>query len=304
MLKGALVVQVAFLLTEVFGGLSFNSLALLSDAAHMLADVGAIALALFAASLARRPATPRRTYGYLRAEVLAALANATTLIAASLWIVYQAVGRFIAPQVVQGNGVAVVATLGIAANLVTAGLLMRADRTNLNVRATLIHSLIDAMSCAAVLVSGVIIAATGIHQIDSVASLLIAAMAISGTWGVFKSAMNLLLDAAPDGCSGDDVKAALIEHDAIADVEHVRVWSVGQRDVAVSAHLRTHEGTHVSHGLISGLRHELEHRFGAKHVTLQVAPTGDGLGHEHDHHDHGHNHSHGHHHGHSHAHAH
>jgi cobalt-zinc-cadmium efflux system protein len=273
MLQAAFVVQAAFLVTEVIGGLSFNSLALLSDAAHMLADVGAIGLALFAASLAKRPATAKRTYGFARAEVLAALANATMLLAASAWIIVEAVHRFSAPQVVQGDGVAVVAGIGIAANLVTAGFLMRADRTNLNVRATLVHSLIDATSCAAVLISGAVIAATGFHRIDSVASLLIAVMAISGTWTVFTAALNLLLDAAPSSCDADDVRAALAAHASVDAVSEVRVWSIGQREVAVSAHVVAHDGTAVTSGLIQDLRHELQRRFGVSHATLQVVAS-------------------------------
>jgi cobalt-zinc-cadmium efflux system protein len=310
MLRAAFVVQLAFLVIEVVGGLSFNSLALLSDAAHMLADVGAIGLALFAAALAKRPATAGRTYGFARAEVLAALANSTTLLLASVWIIVEAVQRFAAPQAVGGNGVAIVAALGIAANLVTAGFLMRADRENLNVRATLIHSLIDAMSCGAVLLSGVLIAATGVRQIDSVASLLIAFMAITGTWGVFKSAMNLLLDAAPASCDGDAVRAALMAHPAVAEVDDVRVWSIGQREVAVSAHLRAAPGASIDARLVDSLRRELEHRFGVTHATLQLLPAdhteaapqltptppvGGG-------HDHGHDRAHVHAHGHSHAH--
>jgi cobalt-zinc-cadmium efflux system protein len=270
MLQMAFVVQLAFLITEIAGGMAFHSLALLSDAAHMLADVGAIGLALFAASLAKRPATATRTYGYARAEVLAALANAATLLAASAWIIVESVQRFSSPVVVQGGGVAAVAGLGIVANLATAGFLMRADRTNLNVRATLIHTLIDATSCAAVLVSGAVISATGIEQIDSIASLLIAVMAIAGTWKVFTSAINLLLDAAPVGCDADQVRTVLSSHRGVEQVDDVRVWSIGQRDIAVSAHVRTGPAVHASNALVHDLRHDLEHRFGVTHATIQV----------------------------------
>lgn len=271
MLKLALYVQALFLLAEVAGGIVFNSLALLSDAAHMLADVGALALALFAAHIATRPPTARRTYGFARAEVAAALFNAMTLVLAGAWILYEAFSRLRSPEIVGGAGVMLIAAAGLGANLFTAWLLMRADRSNINIRAALAHTLVDAASSIGVLVAGFVVYATGFAAADTVASLLIALLAIHGTWGILRQSLDSLLDAAPDGIDVDRVVAVLRGQPLVTQVHDVHVWSLGARTNAMSAHVLVKPHARVD-VVIADLRARLHAQLGIEHATLQVAP--------------------------------
>lgn len=168
-------------------------------------------------------------------ETLAALLNAATLVGASIWIIYEATHRLLNPVALDGGGVAVIAFLGLLANGVATWLLMSADRTNLNVRAAMMHSLMDALSSVGVLVAGGIIAVTGFVAIDSLASYLIAALSIAGTVGIVRSATNSLLDAAPDDIDAPRVAAVLTGHELVTEVHDVHVWSIGSNQHAATA---------------------------------------------------------------------
>jgi len=259
-----------FLFAEVIGGVAFNSVALLSDAAHMLMDVGALALALVAAEFAARPASNRRTYGFGRVETLAALFNAATLIGASVWIIYEATNRLINPVIVDGGGVAVIAFLGLVANGAATWLLTRADRTNINVRAAMMHSLMDALSSVGVLIAGGVIALTGFAAIDPLASYLIAALSIAGTVGIVKSATNSLLDAAPDTKDAAHVGAALAQHPMVTQAHDVHVWTIGTNQHAATAHVLVRPDQDIG-DMIEELSGLLRTNVGLQHVTLQVA---------------------------------
>ena len=270
-LKQALAINAAFLLAEVLGGWLFNSVSLLSDAAHMLMDVGALALALVAASLAARPTTSQRTYGYARIEMLAALINAGTLILASIWIIYEALQRLMNPVYVDGPGVIIIAVAGLGANAWATWLLARADRDNPNIRAAMLHSLMDAASSVGVIIAGLIIATTGMTIVDPLAGFLIAGLSIAGTWGVLRSTLNSLLDAAPQHADATTIATALLANDDVVQVHDVHVWEIGPRQHAVTAHVLVHPAADVG-AVIERLDHDLRHHHGLSHVTLQVAP--------------------------------
>lgn len=270
LLQLALLVQGAFLLVEVVGGLLTNSLALLGDAAHMLADVGALGLALLAAQLAARPPDPRRTWGMPRAELLAATINSATLVVSCCWIAYEAVRRLFVPEQVHGPGLIGIAIAGLAANVLGAWLLGRADRDNVNIRAAMAHLLVDAASSVAVIFAGVVIALGGPVAIDTLASLLIAVVAVRGTWPVLRSALDSLLDAAPSGATALDVARTLGRAAGVTQVHDVHVWEPGPRRIAATAHVLVRPGTDIG-GAILDLRAMLDRELGIDHATLQVA---------------------------------
>lgn len=271
MLKLALAVQFAFLVLEVVGGIITNSLALLGDAAHMLADVGALALALLAANLAARSIDARRTWGMPRAEVLAALVNSVTLVLSCGWIAVEAVRRLFEPERVAGPGLIAIAAAGLAANLLGAWLLARADRENVNIRAAMAHLLVDAASSVGVIVAGIVIALGGPVLVDTAASLLIAVVAVRGAWPVLRSALDSLVDAAPSGIDATAVAHVLQRAPAVTGVHDVHVWEPGPRRIAATAHVLVEPNVDVG-GAIVDLRELLARELGIDHVTLQVAP--------------------------------
>jgi cobalt-zinc-cadmium efflux system protein len=195
MLKVALVVQIVLLCAEVFGGIAFNSLALLSDAAHMLADVGAMVLALWAASIAHRHVAG--TSGHTRPELLAATINASTLLLASVWIVYEAFHRITSPDLIAAGPAAAIAVLGLGANLVTVWVLRRADQGNLNIKAAVAHAATDAMSSVGVIVAMLVVGATGIVIIDPLLSVVLAVIIVRMALPLFRNSLAHLRAHTP-----------------------------------------------------------------------------------------------------------
>lgn len=270
MLQLALGIQLVFLLTEVAGGIVTNSLALLGDAAHMLADVGALALALFAARLASRPANSRRTWGMPRAEMIAAAVNSGTLIVSCGWIAFEGIRRLMAPEPVDAQGLMVIAVAGLLANLAGAWILAQADRDNVNIRAAMAHLLLDAASSVGVILAGVVIALGGPVAVDALASLLIAAIAVRGTWPILRMSLDSLLDAAPPGVTLDDIVRVLATAPSVTQVHDVHVWEPGPRRIAATAHVLIAPGVDIG-SAIADLRRMLTDQLGIDHVTLQVA---------------------------------
>lgn len=259
-----------FLVVEVVGGLAFNSLALLSDAAHMLTDTAAYALALFAAWAGSLPPTGRRTYGYARAEILAALVNGATLIAASAWIVFEALVRLRDPEPVGGAGVIAVATVGLVANLAVVALLARADRHNLNIRAAMLHGATDALASVGVLVAGVLVATTGMQRADSIASLVIAVLITWGSWRLVRESVDVLLDAVPAHVDATQVAEEILACDAVTQVHDLHVWTLSPGVVALSAHVRVASGADHEQ-VVRQLAARMQERFGIAHCTIQPA---------------------------------
>lgn len=270
LLRLALYVQLAFLILEVVGGVITNSLALLGDAAHMLADVGALALALLAARLAARAVDARRTWGMPRAEVVAAAVNSGTLVISCAWIAWEGIHRLLRPEPIDGGGLMAIAAAGLVANLLGAWILAQADRDNVNIRAAMAHLLVDAASSIGVIVAGVVIALGGPLAIDAIASLLIAFVAVRGTWPVLRAALDSLVDAAPAGADMNDVARVIGSAPGVTELHDVHVWEPGPRRIAATAHVLVAPGVDIGSAIVE-LRRMLTDQLGIDHVTLQVA---------------------------------
>jgi cobalt-zinc-cadmium efflux system protein len=236
-LRLSLILNAGFMIVEVAGGIAFNSLALLADAAHMASDVGGLAIAMVAQSLTGRSPTARHSYGLKRAEVLGALTNGLLLVGVSAWIVYEAIGRLGEPGDVAGWGLLVVATAGLAVNLVSAQLLHRAAGASLNMRGAFLHMMADAAGSVGAIAAGIAIVVWGATWVDSVASMLVALLVLWATWGLLRDAAAVLLEGTPRGLDPDAVVATLAHVDGVSAVHHLHIWSLSSEEPALSAHV-------------------------------------------------------------------
>ena len=271
-----LALTLAFTAVEVVGGLLTGSLALLADAAHMLSDNLALTLALVAVSLAGRPSTPERSFGYQRAEVLAALANGVILVVLAIWIFVEAWGRFDDPPDVLAGWVAVVAVVGLAVNLASAAILHRAGHDTLNVRAALRHVLADALGSAGVLVAALVILLTGWRYADPLAGALIAILVLVSSWSVIRDSVHILLEGAPPGIDARGLGRRLAEMPGVVEVHDLHVWTITSGFPALSAHVLVERGDDC-HARRRELEDLLLQEYGIAHTTLQVdhvAPPG------------------------------
>lgn len=256
-----------FVGAEVVFGLAANSVALLADAAHNLADVLALLLSWGAASLGRRLPSQRRTYGWGRGTILAALVNAGVLLVGVGAIGFEALRRFGDPQPVAGVTVMAVAAVGIVVNGFTA-LLFARGQADLNIRAAFLHMLADAAVSAGVVIAAFVILRTGWHWIDPAVSLVIAAVIAIGTWGVLRDAVNLSVDGVPAGIAHAEVQAALGALPGVSEVHDLHIWGLSTTETALTAHLVRE--TDDDCALILKANQELQQRFGIGHVTLQL----------------------------------
>ncbi|HUQ22287.1 MAG TPA: cation diffusion facilitator family transporter [Gaiellaceae bacterium] len=264
----ALVLVLGFAGLEAVAGLASGSLALLADAAHMLSDTLALALALFAAWLAQRPATPERSFGWRRAEVLAALANALVLVALGAWIVWAAVGRLSDPPRVTGAWVVAAGLAGLLVNLVAARVL-HAGGSGLNVRAAMLHVLADLASSAGVVLAGVLVLATGWAYADPIVAIVIGMLVVLSTGGVLRETIGVLLEGAPAGMDAREVGAAIAAADGVVGVHDLHLWTITSGFPALSAHVLVAAGTDC-HAIRRDLEVVLRDRFALTHTTLQV----------------------------------
>jgi cobalt-zinc-cadmium efflux system protein len=267
-LRIALVLTAGFAVIEAAGGWWAGSLALLSDAGHMVTDVAALAIALFAQHLAARPPSRRASYGYARAEVIAAFSNALIMLAVVGWIAFEAVRRLLSPAPVSGGIVIAVAAAGLAANMLCAWLLSRGR--SLNSRAALVHVLGDMAGSVAALVSGAVIAATGWVPIDPLLSLFVAVLILYSTWLLLKAAMPILMQGVPAHLSYDEIGGALARVPGVTTVHDLHVWHMTSERAALSAHLVIRDAAEWPETLAAAQR-LLAERFGIDHVTLQPA---------------------------------
>jgi cobalt-zinc-cadmium efflux system protein len=274
-LTAALVLIVSFMAVEVVVGILASSLALLSDAAHMLTDAGAIALALLAARLARRPAGGEFTFGLRRAEILSAQLNGATLVALSAVVVYEGIRRLVEPPDVEGVPVLAVAIVGIAVNLAATSVLAGADRRSLNVEGAFQHVLTDLFAFVATAVAGLVIVLTGFGRADGIAALLVAALMLRSGYGLLRDSGRVLLEAAPRGLDPGEIGRALAAEHHVVEVHDLHVWEVTSGFPSLSAHVvvRTGCDTQAHRRQLADM---LRERFGIEHTTLQVeaAPTG------------------------------
>ena len=253
---------------EALIGLAAGSLALLADAAHMLSDALALGLALFAAWLAHRPATPQRSYGWRRAEVLAALANALVLVALGIAIVWSAIGRLSDPPGVTGGWVLAAGVAGLVVNVVAARVLHGAG-SGLNVRAAMLHVLADLASSAGVVGAGLVVLVTDWTYADPIAAILIGVLVVASTGGVLRETVGVLLEGAPAGMDAREVGAAIAATDGVVGVHDLHLWTITSGFPALSAHVLVAPGADC-HAIRRELEALLRDRFDLSHTTLQV----------------------------------
>ena len=268
-LMGALVLNGLFLFVEAGVGWVTGSLALLSDAAHMLGDVGALVLALGAAQVATMEATHSTSFGYRRAEPLGAFVNGLAMLLAIGWIVYEAVDRLASgvPEVA-GMPILVVGVIGLAINLGSAWFLARADDGNLNVRGALLHMLADALGSVGAIIAAVLVM-TGMAAADVIISLAIALLVLWATWSLLRDSAAVLLEFAPRGLDVPKVLASISASPGVLGVHDLHVWSLDGKTALMSAHVRVDE-TRKTDAVCAELSELLAHEFGIRHVTLQV----------------------------------
>jgi cobalt-zinc-cadmium efflux system protein len=260
------------MVAEVTVGVLAGSLALLSDAAHMLTDAAALALSLAAARLATRPAEGAMTFGLGRAEILSAQANGITLLVLGLLIVYDAIRRLASPSGVDGAAVVIVAIVGVAVNLQAARILAPrgADGTrSLNVEGSYKHIITDLYGFIATAAAGIVVLATGFSRADPIASLLIAGLMLHASYGLLKASGRIFMEAAPSGLDPAEIGRALAAHAGVVEVHDLHVWEVTSDFYALSAHVVVHAGDDC-HARRRELQRLLDERFGIRHTTLQV----------------------------------
>jgi cobalt-zinc-cadmium efflux system protein len=268
-LELTLALTVAFTVVEVVGGLLTGSLALLADAGHMLSDDLSLGLALFAIWLASRPATPQRSFGYQRAEILAALANGVALVAIAIWIVIEALGRLGDPPSIDGAPVMIVATAGLAVNLIAFRILSRGAGESLNVAAAMRHVLADLAGSVGVLVAGLLILTTGWEEADPIIGGLIGLLVGASALPILRDSIRVLLEQAPEGLDANEIGTAMATAPGIKEVHDLHVWTITSGFPALSAHVLVAAGDdcHARRAELEGL---LSDRFGIEHTTLQV----------------------------------
>ncbi|HEX5579990.1 MAG TPA: cation diffusion facilitator family transporter [Gemmatimonadaceae bacterium] len=271
----ALALAGTYMVAEAVGGVVTNSLALLADAGHMLSDVAALALSLFALRIAERPPSPRRTYGYYRTEILAALVNGATLVAISIFIFVEAWHRFREPPEVEGALMMWIAVGGLLVNLASLRILSGGREGSLNVRGAWLHVLSDALGSVGVIVSGVLIWAFGWRWADPAASVAIALLVVLSSWNLLRETVSVLMESVPAHIDIDDVRDEIAGFPSVAAVHDLHVWSITSGMVALSAHVRVTEELHCN-AVLAGLRARLRERFGIDHVTIQVEHEGFG----------------------------
>jgi cobalt-zinc-cadmium efflux system protein len=269
----ALLLIGGFTVVEVGAGILAGSLALLADAAHMLSDTASLGLAFFAAWLSTRPATPRRSFGYRRAEILAALFNGIALVAVSIWIFVTAVGRLGDPPEVPGGWILAVGLVGLAVNAVVALVLARAGADSLNVRAALGHVLADLLGSVGVIAAGAVVLVTGWEYADPVAALAIGVLVLAGAWRILRESVEILLEETPAGIDAEEVGSALAAADGVVEVHDLHIWTITSGFPALSAHVLVTPGGDC-HGVRVQLERLLHERFGLDHTTLQVEHAG------------------------------
>jgi len=266
--------SVGTLIVEVAGGLLSGSLALLSDAGHVLTDLLALVLSLMAVRFASLPATPAKTYGYHRLEILTALLNGALLVAMSVGILYKAVRRFFDPVPIESGLMLGVALVGLLANVAGIVLLSRAPQ-NINLRGARMHVIGDALSSVGVLVAGGIIALTGWERLDSIMGGVIALVVAAGSLRLMREAVNVLLEATPAGIDLDVVSRAIATVPGVVEVHDLHIWSITTGLPALSGHVRL-DGSHpqTSDEMLNRIKQTVRDRFGIVHTTIQIESRG------------------------------
>ncbi|MFB7599612.1 cation diffusion facilitator family transporter [Streptomyces sp. NPDC056160] len=276
-LRVALSITLAVMVVEIVGGVLADSLALVADAAHMATDALGLGMALLAIHFANRPPSGNRTFGYARAEILAALANCLLLLGVGGYVLYEAVQRFVAPAGTNGGLMIVFGLIGLVANSVSLTLLMRGQRESLNVRGAFLEVAADAVGSLAVMISAAVILLTGWQAADPIASLAIGLLIVPRTVKLLRETLDVLLEAAPKNVDMDEVRAHILALDGVEDVHDLHAWTITSGLPVLSAHVV------VSTEVLSAIGHEkllhelqgcLGHHFDVEHCTFQLEPGG------------------------------
>lgn len=275
-----LILVVAITLTivvvQVLGAVLSGSLALLADAGHMLSDAAGVSIALFAAWIATRPATRRSTYGYQRAEVLAALANAIILVVIAVVILIEALRRISTTPDIRTDAMIVTAVIGAAANLVCLLILRDGQAESLNLRGAYLEVLGDLLGSVAVIIAAIVIATTGFQQADALASIAIALMILPRAWSLLRDVINVLLEAAPKGVDAEMIRSHILGVDGVVDVHDIHAWTITSGVPVFSAHVVVDGGTLNAEGVdevLDRLTHCLRSHFDTRHCTFQIEPA-------------------------------
>ncbi len=263
-----LALTAGYMIAEIIGGLLTNSLALLADAGHMFSDVAALGLSLFAMWIARRPATPQRTYGYHRIEILAALANGVTLVAVAIYIFIEAAQRLGEPPEVQGPLMLGVAAGGLVVNVVGLWILHEGRGENLNVHGAWLHVLGDLLGSVGTIIAAILISTTGWNLADPIASVLIGLLILVSSWRLLKEAAAILMEHAPGNLDVEAVQEAMSRVPGVLEVHDLHVWTITSGLVSLSAHVLVAE-TRPNQVVLEDLRNVLESGFEITHMTVQ-----------------------------------
>ena len=263
-----------FMVVEIVGGLLTGSLALLADAGHMLSDAVSLGVALFAVWLAARPATPQRSFGYKRAEILAALFNGVTLVAISVWVFYEAYRRLSEPPEILGGPMLAVAVVGLLVNVAGAAILARSGGESLNVQGALRHVLADLAGSVGAIAASVVIITTGWVYADPLISVLIGLLVLGSSWRLLRDSVNVLLEQAPRGLDAEEVGTSMVGVPGVEEVHDLHVWTITSGFPALAAHVLVGRNQDC-HARRRDLEKLLANDFGIEHTTLQVDHVGD-----------------------------
>ncbi|MET8857099.1 cation diffusion facilitator family transporter [Streptomyces sp. NPDC004579] len=276
-LRVALGITLTVMVSEIVGGLLADSLALVADAAHMATDALGLGMALLAIHFAARPPSEKRTFGYARAEILAALANCLLLLVVGGYVLVEAIQRFITPADTHGGLTIAFGVFGLVANMVSLTLLMRGQKDSLNVRGAFLEVAADALGSVAVIVAAVVIMTTGWQAADPIASIAIALMIVPRTWKLLQETLDVLLEAAPKGVDVAEVRAHILALDGVEDIHDLHAWTITSGMPVLSAHVV------VSSDVLNAIGHEkmlhelqgcLGVHFDVEHCTFQLEPSG------------------------------
>jgi cobalt-zinc-cadmium efflux system protein len=268
----AMAANAALMAAEIAGGFLFQSLALFSDAVHLLTDVSGLGIALLAIHLQARPTTERHTFGLQRAEVLAAQANAFVLVGVTIWISIEAAQRLVSPADVSGAGMAAIAALGLVVNVSCARLLHRVAGKSLNMRGAFLHVSLDAAGSVAALLAGLAIALWDVPRADPIASLAIGCLVMWAAWALLRDTTHVLLEGTPEGLDPRAVEGAIAGHEGVDSVHHLHLWSLASDVPALSAHvvLVGQVSLHEAQVRGDGVKAMLAEQFGIDHATLEL----------------------------------
>jgi cobalt-zinc-cadmium efflux system protein len=268
-LKLALVISSIYFLAELIGGFLTNSLALMSDAGHMLSDIGALSLSLFAFRIARRPATLISTYGYHRMEILAALFNGLALWMIVGIIFAAAYNRFLNPPAVESYGMMIVAVLGLLVNVAAAAILYGGHHHNLNLRGAFLHIMSDALGSVGAISAGLIMLATDWYVADPLISILIGLLILHSSWSLVKESLSVLMQSVPKGIQLEEVRQTIEGIEGVSKVHDLHVWAVTSDIYTLSAHAVVDNGGDF-HQVLNCIEDTLKQRFNIEHTTIQL----------------------------------